>query len=120
MRRTDPANLRSALWALRAARRARNSLRREPLENALGRLPRVPGVPSSAGRGVQWALRIRDDTCLVRAIVVQSWEATHGERRDLVIGVKGPRDFKAHAWLEGDPESEKAGFTEIHRHPAPR
>ncbi len=51
---------------------------------------------------------------------MQAWNAAHGDRRDLVIGVTGSRDFKAHAWLDGDPASESDEFTELHRHPAAR
>jgi hypothetical protein len=39
----------------------------------------------------------------VNAIVLQTWEAAHGRRRDLVIGTTGPDGFHAHAWLDGDP-----------------
>lgn len=49
------------------------------------------------------ALRRWRESCLVNAIVLQAWEAAHGRRRDLVVGVTGPNGFRAHAWLEGDP-----------------
>lgn len=49
------------------------------------------------------ALRRWHETCLVNAIVLQAWEAAHGRRRDLVVGVTGPDGFHAHAWLQGDP-----------------
>jgi hypothetical protein len=51
------------------------------------------------------------ETCLVNSIVVQAWEAAHGRRRDLVIGITGLDGFRAHAWLEGDPvpEADDAG-----------
>ena len=48
-------------------------------------------------------LRRTGDSCLVRAIVVQAWEAAHGRHRDLIVGVTGATDFRAHAWLDGDP-----------------
>jgi hypothetical protein len=51
---------------------------------------------------VRGALRRRGEGCLVTSIVVQSWEAAHGRRRDLVIGVTSPSEFGAHAWLDGD------------------
>lgn len=35
--------------------------------------------------------------------MLQAWEAAHGRRRDLVVGITGPDGFRAHAWLEGDP-----------------
>jgi hypothetical protein len=75
----------------------------------------------------------------VNAIVLQAWEAAHGQRRDLVIGTTGPDGFHAHAWLDGDPvvpasepgfdtsvlaESRVEGgvrsFSELLRRPAPQ
>lgn len=56
-----------------------------------------------AERGVRGALRRLHESCLVNAIVLQAWEAGHGRRRDLVVGITGPDGFSAHAWLEGDP-----------------
>jgi hypothetical protein len=47
-------------------------------------------------------LRRTQETCLVNSIVLQAWEAAHGRRRDLVVGITGPDRFRAHAWLEGD------------------
>jgi hypothetical protein len=41
--------------------------------------------------------------------------AAQGRRHDLVIGVKGPEDFAAHAWLDGDPAGAAAGYAEIVR-----
>jgi Transglutaminase-like superfamily len=52
-------------------------------------------------RGALWRMR---ESCLVNAIVVQAWDSAHGRTRDLVVGVTGPDGFRAHAWLEGDPE----------------
>ena len=57
-------------------------------------------------------LRRRGDTCLVRAIVAQTWEAAHGRRRDVIIGVTAPGEFRAHAWLDDerqDAPSSPAG-----------
>jgi Transglutaminase-like superfamily len=60
---------------------------------------------------VRGALRRWHETCLVNAIVLQAWEAAHGRRRDLVVGVTGPDGFRAHAWLQGDtvPAADDAG-----------
>jgi hypothetical protein len=118
-RRIDVATLRSALWALRSARRARRSLDRHGLE-ATRRLPAVPAVPDEAGRGVRAVLRRRNDTCLVQSMVVQAWDAAHGRRRDLIVGVTVPSEgFEAHAWLDGDPPPPpEAGFKELLRRPA--
>jgi hypothetical protein len=52
---------------------------------------------------VRAALRRSGESCLVTAIVLQAWEAAHGRSRDLIVGVTGATDFRAHAWLEGDP-----------------
>ena len=76
-------------------------------------------MPAAAGRGVSAVLRRSRATCLVRSSVRQRWLAAHGDRRDLVIGVKPPAEgFAAHAWLDGDPESTLEGFTELTRVPA--
>jgi len=55
-------------------------------------------------------LRRRGESCLVKAIVLQAWEAAHGRRRDLIVGVTDPTEFRAHAWLEGDPHHADAGL----------
>jgi hypothetical protein len=60
-------------------------------------------LPAEAERGVRGALRRRGESCLVNAVVLQAWEAAHGRRRDLVVGITGLDGFRAHAWLEGDP-----------------
>lgn len=109
---------RAAWWTVRAARRTKRSLGSEPLEAAAGSLPRVPSLPEGAVRGVHGVLRRRAERCLVRALIVQAWEGAHGRPRDLVIGVTSPRDrFHAHAWLDGAPASETAGFCELVRLP---
>jgi hypothetical protein len=100
--RFHPANLRAAWWALRTARRTRRLLDRTGLDSALAPPP-PPPLPAAAVRGVRATLRRVGETCLVNAIVLQTWEAAHGTRRDLVIGTTGPQRFRAHAWLQGDP-----------------
>jgi hypothetical protein len=52
---------------------------------------------------VRGGLRRFGESCLVNAIVLQAWEAAHGRRRDLVVGITRPDGFRAHAWLQGDP-----------------
>jgi Transglutaminase-like superfamily len=96
-----PTNLRAAWWALRTASRTRRLLDSEGLEAAIGPPP-PPNLPDAGIRGVRGALRRRRESCLVKSIVVQSWEAAHGRRRDLIIGVTTPSEFGAHAWLDGD------------------
>jgi hypothetical protein len=109
VRRLHPANLRAAWWALRTARRTRRLLAEEGLEAALAP-PAPPRLPPEAERGVRAVLRRRGESCLVRAIVRQAWEAAHGRRRDLIVGVTDPAGFRAHAWLEGDPLHADAGL----------
>jgi hypothetical protein len=100
--RFHPANLRAAWWAVRTARRTRRVLEARGLDAALAPPP-PPSLPADAERGVRGALRRWRESCLVNTIVMQAWEAAHGRRRDLVIGTTGPSDFRAHAWLHGDP-----------------
>jgi hypothetical protein len=94
-------NLRAAWWAIRTARRTRRLLEAQGLDAALTPPP-PPRLPARAERGVRGALRRWNESCLVNAIVLQAWEAAHGRRRDLLVGITGPGDFSAHAWLDGD------------------
>jgi hypothetical protein len=119
MGRFSVPNLRAAWWAVRTARRTRRKLRAEGLESALAPPP-PPELPAAAERGVQAALHRRRHTCLERSIVMQTWLSAHGERRDLIVGVKRPGDeFEAHAWLEGEPAHGDGPFHELLRRPAP-
>jgi len=53
-------------------------------------------------------------------LVVQSWLAAHGDRRDVVIGVKpAPGVFAAHAWIDGHEPGSATDYAEIHRIPPP-
>ena len=81
-------------------------------------LPPAPALPAPAGRGLAVVLRRTGRTCLERAVVRQRWLAAQGAPRDLVIGVNATRPFVAHAWLDGDPATESAGYEELSRHPA--
>jgi hypothetical protein len=117
MRRLDLPTLRAALWALRASGRARRAFARKGLHTPS--LPAVPNVGLDAERGVTAVLHRRGHTCLVQASVRQQWLAAHGDRRDLIIGVRGPGDeFGAHAWLEGDHPCHSEGFHELVRRAA--
>jgi hypothetical protein len=51
--------------------------------------------------------------------VLQRWEADHGAAADVIIGVQGAHDFRAHAWLETMPDAPDGSFQEIMRLPAP-
>jgi Transglutaminase-like superfamily len=120
-RRLDLPTLRAALWTLRASHQVRRRLRRDQLDVALADLPPLPSLPDHAERGVTAVLARRGDTCLVRAIVRQRWDAAHGRPRELVIGVapRGGGDLRAHAWLEGEPPHPGEDFRELLRRPAP-
>ena len=110
--------VRGAAWALRAGIVARRQLPTVGLERL--ELPPVPALPAAAGRWLAVVLRATRRTCLERALVRQRWLAAQGARRDLVIGVNSSRPFVAHAWLDGDPEAESAGYHELSRHPVRR
>jgi hypothetical protein len=101
--RFNPSNLRAAWWAVRTARRTRRLLTSSGLDAAIAPPP-PPPLPAAAEEGVRGGLRRWRESCLVNAIVLQAWEAAHGRRLDLVIGITGPEGFRAHAWLEGDPD----------------
>jgi hypothetical protein len=121
LRLPAPSNLptlRAAWWTLRAVRKAKRQLRNGRDYRDLA-VPAPPRLVDSAERGVTAVLRRSRSSCLVQATVRQSWEVGRGRRRDLIIGVTPPSEgFRAHAWLEGDPESSSAGFSELARKPA--
>ena len=118
MARLDLSTLRAALWTARALRRAKRDLARLGLEGT--RVPAPPPLPARARRGVLAVIARKPNTCLERALVLQRWEAAHGDASDVVIGVPAPGgDFVAHAWLESMPDGQAAGYHEIHRIPAP-
>jgi transglutaminase superfamily protein len=115
--RLAPSNLRAALWTLRAARVAKKQIS-DGRWDAVA-LPRVPAVPHASLRAVESVLRRTRTMCLPAAIVRQAWFASHGAKRDLVVGVTAPsRGFEAHAWLEGDPPCHAEHFQELLRRPA--
>jgi hypothetical protein len=117
--RYSPDNLRAAWWGMRTAARTRRRLRSGGLDEAHP-APAPPDLPPDAERGVRAALRRRGHTCLVDSIVLQAWLAAHGDRRDLIVGVRKPgEEFGAHAWLEGDPPHSEGPFHELLRREAP-
>jgi len=70
-------------------------------------------------RAVLAVLRARGASCLQRSVVLQRFDAAAGRRRALILAVSPPGDgFRAHAWLDGDPEPD-TGLHEIARRPAP-
>ena len=117
MRLLRPDTVRAALWAVVALRRARRDLARDGLQGTYVAPP--PRLPASAGAGVLAIVRRKPSTCLERALVLQRWEAAHGSAADVIIGVQGAHDFRAHAWLETMPDAPDGSFHEIMRLPAP-
>ena len=111
--RTDVAAWRGALWAARALVAARRQLRARPLGEV--RVGAPPALPSRAERGVTAVLRRGRASCLERSLVLQRWHAAHGERHDVVIGVTGPADFLAHAWLDGELDLATVPYREVTR-----
>ncbi len=112
----DPAAWRAALWARRAASSVRRQLRQGRVDDLV--VPPPPRLPAAAERGVYAALRRLPSTCLERALVLQTWHASHGDPREVVIGVIGPRrGFDAHAWLDGEGGPSAEPFSEIMRVP---
>lgn len=115
--RLDIPTLRAAWWAQRALVQARRELRREGIESVAVAPP--PSLPAEARRGVLALLRRRECTCLERSLVLQRWHASQGDLREVVIGVAGPTEsFRAHAWLEGEPNGDLGRFQELMRLPA--
>lgn len=116
LRRLDVPTIRAGLWAVRALRQARRTLRRGGPTAA--RVSAPPRLPRSASRGVGGVLRRWPSSCLERALVLQRWEAAHGSPRSVVIGVQGRQDaFRAHAWLDGTGDPLAAGYQELTRLP---
>lgn len=110
----DPASIRAAWWAHRALRLVHDDLRANGLEFTPP--PAPPPLPERARRGVLAVLRRQQSTCLERALVLQRWHAAYGEKRDVIIAVKGPTvDFAAHAWLDGEPDGNAGSFAELMR-----
>lgn len=118
MMRLRPSLLIAAAWAWLAARRVQRLLVNGV--PAPGSVRRPPPLPAGGRRAVAAVLRRTGATCLVEALVLQAWDAAHGHRRDVVIGVTGSADFQAHAWLDGDRSTTGEGFAEFVRLTAPR
>lgn len=115
--RFHPATLVAYVWARRAIARLGHD-RAVPAPGVV--VPTVappPRLPVGAVHGVSAALHHTGSTCLPRALLRQAWWHAHGDDRDLVIGVTAPSDFRAHAWLAGDPEDHDGEFTVLLRIP---
>lgn len=108
--------LRVACWTVLAIRRLRRDLDAIGLE-ATSRLAHAPAAPVQQRRIVAALLRVAGATCLVRAAVLQRWDADHGRPRALVIGVApSAGGYLAHAWLEGE---RAGGYVELYRRAVP-
>jgi hypothetical protein len=106
--------VRAASWALRAHRATRRALRERPLHDVT--VPEPPSLlPASGALAVRAVLKGSRASCLERSLVLQRWMTAHGDPRDVVIGVCGPQDFRAHAWLDGEPAPYDQGFRELTR-----
>lgn len=110
-------NLRAGRWAARTAREARRQLRARSLLDV--RVPAPPALPKSALLGVRLGLRTAHASCLERSLVLQRWHADHGNHVDVIIGVRGPTEFGAHAWLEYESPPAEQGFRELLRLASP-
>jgi hypothetical protein len=105
--------LRAAWWAWRTLPRVRRQLRAGRLRNLSVGAP--PTLPPDSQRGVDAVLRRLPSSCLERAVVLQRWHAAQGRPLDVIVGVTGLDDFKAHAWLEGEPVPLLPRFNELFR-----
>lgn len=117
MWRLRPDAVAAAAWAALAVRSVRRQLRhRDPLSVAVPKAPRARS--DAAERAVRGTLLRLGATCLVEGLVRQAWHHEQGQRRDLVIGVRGGAShFEAHAWLDGDPEADIPTYRELLRRP---
>ncbi len=91
---------------------ARLWLRRQSLEDVLGRLRENAALEPATGMHLLQAARLGrivrrtlgmlpfDSRCLVQSLVLVSLLARRGIRTTLVIGVKPAPSFQAHAWVE--------------------
>ncbi|MGH9166972.1 MAG: lasso peptide biosynthesis B2 protein [Acidimicrobiia bacterium] len=113
----DLPTLAAAWWTVRVLHRLRRDLRRRPLTELI--LPAPPRLAPASIRGVLGVLRRRPHTCLQRALILQRWMAAQGDDRDVVIGVNSPREqFRAHAWVDGEPSCHQEVYRELVRLPA--
>lgn len=118
LRRADLDTVRVARWSLLAHRSGREQLRADDGLRTL-QLSAPPFLRAGDRAAVQLVLRARNATCLEKAVVLQRFDAAAGRPRTLVVGVTSPRTgFRAHAWLDGDPQTDP-DLQEILRHEAP-
>jgi hypothetical protein len=87
--------------------------------------PVFPGHSVTSGlaaRGAYGVLERSVPTCPERALVVQRWQGSVGDRRDAVIGIPsdGLRASTAHAWVDGMDDDSPSLYLELQRLPAPK
>ncbi|MBF9130419.1 nucleotidyltransferase family protein [Plantactinospora sp. S1510] len=119
VRRHGQDGLRVTLWTGRAWYRVRRQL----IRGGMGAV-RPPAPPRTSTRDRRLVLGVLNRlgaNCLERSFVLQRWYAGHRTSRTLVIGVSAPSaGFRAHAWLDGDPDPHRYGLVEVlHRPPPP-
>jgi hypothetical protein len=109
------ADARAGLWAWRALRSTRAQLRAGAVRNV--HVPDAPEVDPRAGRAVRLMLSREQPSCLERAFVLQRWFLAQGMPRDVIVGTSGTTstEFKAHAWLDGEPVPEEPRYVEMLR-----
>jgi Transglutaminase-like superfamily len=127
-RLSSAAKLRLAAEVLVTYLRARRTVRRLPLPEALARLrdrvferaqTRGPGAgagtPERLARATQRTLRTlpTDTRCLMQSVTLSALLARRGTPSRLIIGVRPGEEFGAHAWveLEGRPLLPPGGDT---------
>jgi hypothetical protein len=105
-----------AAWATFAWAGIRWDLRRRGVQ---ARVIPTFGLARGAGLGVSAAMTRLRPTCLEKALVLQRWRASHGDPRDVVVGVpkNGFGVDTAHAWLSGLESAER--YLPIYTFPAP-
>jgi hypothetical protein len=108
------ATARVVAWTRAGVRRLQHDLRADGID-AVAAVPPAPAVDDRHRSTVSGLLRLLGATCLVRAALLQRWDADHGRRREIVIGVaRHEGGVAAHAWLAGDSGGR---FVELYRHP---
>lgn len=109
MARHPGAMVRSARWAAASHASVRRQLSMGGLRADVDPPTAAPEDPGA----VNLILRLRRATCLERSLVVQSWLASQGIHRDVVIGAKAVDGVAAHAWIDG--EDGGRGYVELTR-----
>ena len=114
----SPGAARTLLWSLRMVGRIREQVPQRSFRDIALSAP--PALDRRSRSAVNAGLRLRRATCLEQALLRQRFDAANGVDRTLIIAVSSPANgFRAHSWLEGEPQRDQS-LREIVRHPAPR